>query len=607
MTDERDRQPPQWSTPAPRPDDGPWFPPALPAPLPTALGGEPPARAQPDLLRPAEIPDVAPGAPHPYEEHQRDRGRLRRYLIGEPLALRRGRLEMLASAAGIVAVGFLLSRLLGVARSVAIANAFGTDPELSAYWVAFRLPDLVFQLLAGATLSSAFIPTFTRVRVERGSAEAWRMTSSVLHLVSIATFVAAAVAFVAAPIVVPWLAPGLGEATGREAELTALAVHLTRLMLLSPLFFGVSGMLTGILNARQHFLAPALAPLIYNLSIIVAATLFETRFGVAGLAWGVVIGSAGHLVVQLPALWSVGMRWTPSLDVFGEGVRDVLALMGPRVIGLAAVQVNLLAAIFFASFVSDEAISALNYAFLMMMLPVGVIGMAISTAVFPTLAQHAAARDMVLLRDALTHALRTILVLAIPASVGLVLLAGPAVRLLLQHGAFDVRSADLVVSALMVYGIGIFAHSGVEILSRGFYALSDTRTPVSAAVVAMILNVALAALLVTPFGLRGLAGAATLTAILEFALLVIALRGQIGGLYSPALQRSLRGTLAATAVMAVVILATWLALRLLGVTAGGAFGALAVLVVAGGAGALAFAAVLYRLNPQDFAALLARR
>ena len=560
----------------------------------------------PELFRPATVPDGDLDAPHRYEEHQRDRGRLRRYLIGEPAAPRTGRLGMVVSAAGIVAVGFLLSRVLGVARSVAIASAFGTDPELSAYWVAFRLPDLVFQLLAGATLSSAFIPTFSRIRVTRGSREAWRMASSVLHLVSLATFVAAGVAYLAAPTIVPWLAPGLGQATGREAELMALAVRLTRLMLLSPLFFGISGMLTGILNARQHFLAPALAPLIYNLSIIFAALFLAKPFGVNGLAWGVVAGSVGHLLVQIPALRAVGMRWTPTLDVFADGVRDVMALMGPRVIGLAASQVNFLAVIFFASFVSDEAISAMNYAFLMMMLPVGVIGMAISTAVFPTLAQHAAARETQLLRDALTHTLRTILLLAIPASVALILLAGPSVRVLLEHGAFDARSSDLVVSALVVYGVGIFAHSGVEILSRGFYALSDTRTPVAAAVVAMILNVALAALLVTPFGLRGLAGAATLTGILEFGLLVFALRTRIGGLDLPALQRTLRSTLVATVALAVVILATRFGLGLLGMTDAGTLGALGILVIAGGLGAFTFLLVAYRLNRQDVEVLLAR-
>ncbi|MDA0302702.1 MAG: murein biosynthesis integral membrane protein MurJ [Chloroflexi bacterium] len=584
-----DPQPPGWNTPPRGPEDG------------RAADRPPPA-----LPRPVDVPAGDPDAPHPYDEHRRDRGRLRRYLIGEPTAPRPGRLGMLVGAAGIVAVGFLLSRLLGVARSVAIAGAFGTEPELAAYWVAFRLPDLVFQLLAGATLSAAFIPTYSRIRTTRGSRAAWRLASNVLHLVSVATFIAAGLAYLAAPRVVPWLAPGLGQATGREDELMALAVHLTRLMLLSPLFFGISGMLTGILNARQHFLAPAVAPLIYNVSIILSALFLAEPFGVEGLAWGVVAGSAGHLLVQLPALRAVGFRWSPSLAVFSEGVRDVLALMGPRVVGLAASQVNFLAVIFFASFVSDEAISAMNYAFLMMMLPVGVIGMAISTAVFPTLAQHAAARETQLLRDALTHALRTILLLAIPASVALILLAGPAVQVLLVRGAFDDRSAALVVSALIVYGVGIFAHSGVEILSRGFYAFSDTRTPVAAAVVSMALNVALAALLVTPFGLRGLAGAATLTAILEFGLLLFALRGRIGGLNRPALERTLRSTLTATVVMAALIVGSRFALGVLGVTADSTLGALGVLVVAGGLGAVAFAAVSYRLNRQDVEALLMR-
>ena len=179
-------------------------------------------------------------------------------------------------------------------------------------------------------------------------------------------------------------------------------------------------------------------------------------------------------------------------------------------------------------------------------------------------------------------------------------------RVLLQRGAFDDRSSALVVSALVIYGIGIFAHSGVEILSRGFYALSDTRTPVAAAVVAMILNVALAALLVTPFGLRGLAGAATLTAVLEFGLLLFALRGRIGGLNRPALERTLRSTVAATAVMAAVIVGSRFALSALGLASTGTLTAFAVVCIAGGLGAVAFAAVSFRLNRQDFEALLAR-
>ncbi len=509
------------------------------------------------------------------------------------------RLLTIGGAAGIVAAGFVISRLLGLVRSVVIADAFGTDPELSAYWVAFRLPDLVFQLLAGATLSAAFIPTFSRVLLRGGEEAAWRLASTVLNLIAIATFVAAGLAWLLAPMIVPWLAPGLGEATGRQEELRALAVSLTRIMLISPLFFGVSGMLTGILNARQHFAAPALAPVIYNLGIIFGAVVLARPLGVDGLAWGVVLGALGHLAVQVPALRVAGMRWSPSFDVMSEAVLDVLRLMGPRVIGLAATQVNFLVIVFFASFVSDQAISAMNYAFLMMMLPVGVIGMAISTAAFPTMAQQAAASDLAQLRASVSRALRVILFLSIPASAGLIVLAVPLIRLLLERGAFDATSTELVAGALVVYGLGIFAHSGVEILSRGFYALSDTRTPVAVAVAAMAMNVAFAALLLTPFGVRGLAGAASLAATLEFALLLRLLDVRLGGLERRELRRTVGGAVLASVVMAEVVVVALILLNAAGMDDGGWWRTSVQVVVGGGLGALVFLAVAYRLNRDD--------
>src|SRR3990170_5456928 len=194
----------------------------------------------------------------------------------------------LALATAIVAAGFLGSRLLGVLRSVAIADAFGTSPELSAYWVAFRLPDLVFQLLAGATLGSAFIPTFTRLFTKESEEAAWRLARSVLNLVALATIVLAVLAALLAPLLVPIMAPGLGEDTGRQEELRSLAVDLTRIMMLSPILFAVSGMFMGILNARHHFLWPAIAPMVYNLAIIVGALAYDD---VHALAVAVVVGA----------------------------------------------------------------------------------------------------------------------------------------------------------------------------------------------------------------------------------------------------------------------------------------------------------------------------
>ncbi|MDO9444244.1 MAG: lipid II flippase MurJ, partial [Dehalococcoidia bacterium] len=319
-----------------------------------------------------------------------------------------------------------------------------------------------------------------------------------------------------------------------------------------------------------------------------------------------VIGAAGHLLVQAPALRGAGMRWSPSLGLGSKAVHDVLRLMGPRVLGLAATQVNFLVIVFFASFVSDQAISAMNYAFLMMMLPVGVIGMAISTAVFPTMAQQAAASELALLRASLSRALRIILFLSIPASAGLIVLAAPVVRVLLERGAFDADSTALVVGALVIYGLGIFAHSGVEILSRGFYALSDTRTPVAIAVVAMAMNVAFAALLLSPFGVRGLAGAASLSATLEFLLLLRLLDVRLGGLERRALRRTVGGTVLGSIVMAEAVVLALLLLRAAGVEGTGTWASLLQLAVGGGLGLLTFLAAAYRLNRDDFD-LIARR
>ena len=520
--------------------------------------------------------------------------------------LRGGAGGSVAGAAAIVAFGFAGSRLLGLLRSVAIADAFGTEAELSAYWVAFRLPDLVFQVLAGATLSAAFIPTFSRSLLGGGEAAAWRLASSVLNLIAIATAVAAAVAFLLAPWIVPLLAPGLGEETGQQAELRSLAVELTRLMLLSPMLFGISGMVTGILNARQHFLAPAVAPMIYNASILFGALVLAEPLGVHGLAWGVVIGATGHLLIQLPALSFVGMRWRPALDVGSEGVREVLRLMGPRVLGLAAAQLNFIVVIFFASFVSDAAISAVTFAFLMAMLPVGIVGMAISTAVFPSLSQQAAADQLPALRASVAGSLRMILFLAVPASIGLIVLAEPAVRLLLERGAFDATATDLVVAALVFYAIGVAGHAAIEILSRGFYALADTATPVQFAVLGVVLNIALCAALVGPFGVRGLAAAASVAALVECALLWRSLQGRLGGLDRPHMQRSLLRTAAASAALGEAVLLIAVALRAAGVDVATAGGSALIAALAGGGGALAFVVVAALTRSEEYRAIRAR-
>ena len=509
----------------------------------------------------------------------------------------------LATAAAIVGLGFLGSRLLGLLRSIVIAHQFGTSGSLDAFWVAFRIPDLIFQLIAGATLGAAFIPTFAKTLANRGERDAWDLTSSVLNLVFAATLVVAVVGLLLAPLLVPLTAPGLGEDTGQQEELTSLAVDLTRIMMISPVLFAVSGMFMGILNARHHFLAPALAPMLYNLAIIAGALVSDD---VRVLAFCVVIGALLHLLVQLPALRIVGMVWRPIWDWKDAAVREVGRLMGPRVVGLAAYHLNFVIATFFASMIGIGAISGLNYAWLLVMTPLGLFGMAISTAAFPRMAEQGA-RDETELRDTVSRSLRLILYFTIPASAGLMLLAAPLVSLLLRGGAFGAESSDVVTGALVCYSFALFAHSGIEILSRGFYALSDTRTPVTFALVSLALNLLLALVLVMPFEVNGLAVALSIAAIVEFALLIRALAARLGGLDNRALGLSVWRTGLATLLMAEVVL-LWLALLALAGWLDLDSRASAALASVGGValGAAAFLACTYALNSEE-AHLIAER
>lgn len=430
----------------------------------------------------------------------------------------------LAVATAIVAFGFLGSRLLGVARTAAIADAFGASPELDAYWVAFRVPDLIFQLLAGATLGSAFIPVFARIRRRDGPDAAWALASNALTIVMAATAALCLVALALAPLLVPLFAPGLGEDIGRGDELTAEAVRLTRIMLLSPLLLAISGMITGILNARQQFLLPALAPMLYNLGIIAGALALTGRWGVdwgvEGLAAGVVAGSAAHLLVQLPGLAREGMRYRWRFD-FGDGpTREVARLMGPRVIGLAAAQVNFaVTTTFFASRVGASAISNLTFAWLIANLPVALFGMALATAAFPRLAEQAAGSDGRALVDTVSRVLRTTLFLSVPAALGLALLREPATTVLLERGAFGAGDSAVTAAALGFFCLGIVPQAAVEIHSRGFYALGDTRTPVILTVGAVVVNIILSALLWERFGVEGLAASLAISSWLEWIFL----------------------------------------------------------------------------------------
>ncbi|MEZ4769154.1 MAG: murein biosynthesis integral membrane protein MurJ [Caldilineales bacterium] len=460
--------------------------------------------------------------------------------------------RQIARAAGLVSVLFAVSRLLGLLREVVIGAQFGTGATLDAYLAAFRLPDMIFYLVAGGALASAFIPTFTAALARSQDPRhriAWKLASNVANLVLVVTVaLAIAAAILAKPLVERLIAPGFSPST------VDLTVSLMRIMLIGPVIFGLSGLVMGILNSFQHFLSPALAPVVYNLAIIAAAVFLAPTMGVHGLAIGVVAGSLGHLLVQVPALLRRKLRYFAGFGLDSPDVREVLRLMGPRVLGLAAVQINFLITANLASRLTEGSISAINYAWLMMLLPQGIIAQGIATAVFPTLSTLAAQRQIDTLRRTLNAALRAILWLTLPAAAGLLILRVPLIQVLLERGQFTPESTRLTAYALAFFSIGLVAHSLLEVVTRAFYALHDTWTPVKIGLAAMVVNAALGILLLQPLAQGGLALANTTATTLETLALLWLIRPRIAGMGGRRLVSTLGRSLVATLAMAAALL-----------------------------------------------------
>jgi putative peptidoglycan lipid II flippase len=432
--------------------------------------------------------------------------------------------RVLAQASLILTAAALASRVLGWLRLLVIGSQFGASRDLDAYFAAFRIPDAIFQLVVAGALSAALIPVFSSYRARQEEAEAWRLASSVINLVLIALGGLSLLMAIFAPIVVPVVAPGF------DAPTTELTVRMTRIMLLSPVFIGMGAVVSGILNSYERFAVPAIAPLLYNLCIIVSAIVLAPLIGVEGLAVGVAIGSLAHLAIQLPELGKVGQRYDLTIGLSHPGVRQVLWLMGPRTLGLAAGQINFLASTFLASGLQEGSLTAYNYAFQLMQVPVGVVGVSVAVALFPRLSRAAALGKIREVRRHVAQALRILIFAAAPLTAVMIVLRGPLTAVFFQYGLFSASSTERTAGALLFFTLGLAAFIVVAVLARAFYALQDTRTPVIWAVVAVAINVPLMAWLVGPMGIDGLALAMSLTAIIEVLGLVWALRSRLDGL-----------------------------------------------------------------------------
>ena len=455
--------------------------------------------------------------------------------------------RVLANASLILTIAALASRLLGWIRLLVIGSQFGASADLDAYFAAFRIPDAIFQLVVAGALSAALIPVFSSYRAREDEREAWRLASSVINLVLIALAVFSAVMAVLAPWVVPVIAPGF------DAETTELTVRLTQLILLSPVFVGMGAVVSGLLNSYGRFGVPAIAPLVYNLAIIAAAVVLAPTLGVEGLAIGVVAGSILHLTIQLPQLRGVGRHYDLTIGLGHPGVRKVAWLMGPRLLGLAAGQVNFVASTILASNLGVGAGTAYNYAFQLSQIPVGVLGVSVAVALFPTFSRDAALGRIADIRRQLSTSLRILIFLAAPLTAVLIVLARPIAAVFFQYGLFSGAATERTAGALVFFSIGLTGHIVVHVLTRAFYAMQDTRIPVLWAIVAVAINVPLMALLSRPMGVEGLALALSISATLEVIGLAWALRRRIDsideGTILPSALRSAVAAIVAGAVM----------------------------------------------------------
>ncbi len=467
--------------------------------------------------------------------------------------------RQIARAAGVVMVGFVLSNLTSLVRTVLTAQVFGAGGVLDAFTAAQSLPNILFSLVAGGALASAFIPTLTEFFEKDDRQGGWQLTSAIINLVLLVSTIFCALTWIfAQPIAARFLEFPI--------ELENLTVELLRIMLISPIIFGVSGLLMGVLNTHQKFWLPALAPTMLWLGMIFGLLVLTPTMGIHGLAWGYVLGAALHFLVQVPGVLRLPERkFSFSFGLKLPAVREVGRLMAPRLFGVAIVQLNLLVSVIIGSGLTEGSLIAIDFAFRIMTMPQVVIAQAISIAALPTFAAQIARGKPDEMRASLAATLRGILFLSLPAMLGLILLRRPVIAAMYQRGQFTSEDTEMVAWALLWFTVGLVGHSLVEILSRAFYALHDTKTPVLVGIVAMSLNVVFSLTFPAWFtrlgwlAHGGLALANSLATTLEMFVLLVLMRRRLDGLQGRHILTGTAKSLLATAAMSGALL-WWLSL-----------------------------------------------
>ena len=428
----------------------------------------------------------------------------------------------IARAGIIVSTAFLVARLLGFVRQWVIVNTFGAGPELDQFFAAFRLPDLMFQLVAAGALSSTLVPVIAGL-LGKEDDRAWRVVSTVANLLVIALGILAVAAYIFAPVIIPFITPGFDQAGWDRT------IELTRVMLLSPIFLTLGSVASSVLNAKGRFAAAATAPVIYNIAIIGGVVLLGPSLGVTGLAIAVVCGSLAHVLVQLPGVRAVGYRYTPAIHLADPAARRALTLMAPRAVGLGAGQITFVVMTSLATTLQVGALVAFNTAFTLLQIPIGLIGVPLGIVVLPSLSREVAKGRTGQFAGLVSRAVRLLLFVMLPLTGISLVLRTDIVTLLFGRG-FDQATIELTAATFGAFLLGLPAHALIAVLARTFYAQQDTRTPVAAAILAVAINTTLAWILIDPLGLPGLALAIAIAAWIELIVLAVLLERRVPSL-----------------------------------------------------------------------------
>jgi len=462
----------------------------------------------------------------------------------------------IAKAAGVMSAATLISRVLGFVRDMTLASFFGAAGASDTFFVAFRIPNLLRELFAEGSMSSAFVPVLARVEAGEGKAEATRLVRAALTFMFLLVGTVCVLGALFAPEIVIAIAPGFRA----DPEKLALTVLLTRIMFPFLLFVSLAALVMGALNTRRVFFVPALASAVFNAVWIAAVPLLAGRVSpaIAAVAVGVAIGGGAQLAFQIPSFLRAGYSLVPSFRFGHPGLRRMGVLLLPATLGMAVAQVNIFVSNILASYLPQGSITYLYYSMRLIQFPIGIFGVAMGMAVLPALSEHAARGEAGRLREDFSYALRLLFFITVPAMAGLIALRGPIVNLLFVRGRFDEAAAAGTAQALLCYAFGIWAVVGVRVVAATFYALQDTRTPVRVGMATILVNLALSLALMGPLAHAGLALANACASMANFTALFFLLRRRLGRIEAGRIVRSLLRTAAAAALMG---LAGWALLR----------------------------------------------